>query len=287
MKRLLRIGDMARLTGVSIKALRFYDEQGLLRPDHVDPQTGYRYYAAGQAEALADITNLRAVDFSIQEIADLIAKPHSKADMIAAIARKKRELRQTQADLDEKLRIADILSAVAADERPEGFSAFRLTAPRDQTVYAQTKTVDALGGEVTAMFEAAETIVAEAGARADAAPFLIFHDPPTKRRNLKVEVCIPVRDGDDRLAAAKCLAGSRHGISAVYQGGYAKTNSLYEQMTAWVERVGLIADGPLREIYHRFGADQDDYALPAKMLASGPAEYLTELMLPVSLPRST
>ncbi len=285
---MLRIGDMARLAGVSIKALRFYDEQGLLRPAHVDPQTGYRYYAAEQAEALADITNLRAIDFSIQEIAELLQAPGPKPDIVAAaIARKKDELRRAQIALDEKIRIADLLAAITADVQPSGLSALRLTVLEDQHVYAQTKTVASLGDEVTAMFEAAETIAAEANARADAPPFLIFHDPPTQRRNLKVEVCIPLTETDDQLAAAKRIAGGGHGISAVYQGGYATTNDLYRQMTAWLERAGLSADGPLREIYHRFGAGQEDYSLPQKMLARWPAEYLTELLIPVSLPRST
>jgi hypothetical protein len=42
------IGEFARLGGVSVRTLRHYDEIGLLRPATVDPDTGYRGYAAGQ-----------------------------------------------------------------------------------------------------------------------------------------------------------------------------------------------------------------------------------------------
>ena len=45
---LLTIGAFARLSRLSPKALRLYDELELLRPARVDPDTGYRYYAAGQ-----------------------------------------------------------------------------------------------------------------------------------------------------------------------------------------------------------------------------------------------
>jgi len=43
---MFRIGDFSRLSQVSIKALRFYDEVGLLKPTLVDGATGYRYYSA-------------------------------------------------------------------------------------------------------------------------------------------------------------------------------------------------------------------------------------------------
>ena len=48
-KELLSIGRFARLTGLTVKALRHYDVQGLLSPAHVDDWTGYRYYTADQA----------------------------------------------------------------------------------------------------------------------------------------------------------------------------------------------------------------------------------------------
>jgi len=61
MESLLPIGRFARLTGLTVKALRHYDEVGLLEPASVDPATGYRYYAARQcvrAEAIRRFTIL-------------------------------------------------------------------------------------------------------------------------------------------------------------------------------------------------------------------------------------
>lgn len=284
MKGLLRIGDLARLGGVSIKALRYYDEQGLLRPDHVDPKTGYRYYSADQARDLAEITNLRCIDFSIQEITALLDTPPEKKDIAAAIDAKKREIGVMQADLDEKLKIADLIASLNSDENFDSFSPLRLSKLSDQIVYSVNRTVHTLGEEITDIFETSETIVAASHARASAPPFLIFHDPPTRERDLKIEVCIPVDGHIDDLAAIKKFQGGGYGLSAVYQGGYKKTNNLYQQMKVAAEHAGLRINAPLREIYHRFGADQEEYRLPAAMLAKGSAEYLTELLLPISLP---
>ncbi|MEX1271244.1 MAG: MerR family DNA-binding transcriptional regulator, partial [Acidimicrobiia bacterium] len=50
MDDLVPIGRFSRMSRLSIKALRLYDEQGLLRPARVDPSSGYRYYRLAQAK---------------------------------------------------------------------------------------------------------------------------------------------------------------------------------------------------------------------------------------------
>ena len=49
-RELLSIGPVAGLTHLSVKALRHYDDQGLISPVHVDPDTRYRYYSLDQRE---------------------------------------------------------------------------------------------------------------------------------------------------------------------------------------------------------------------------------------------
>jgi hypothetical protein len=61
-KELLSIGRFARLTGLTVKALRHYDVQGLLSPAYVDDWTGYRYYTAGQARDAIVIRRLRELE---------------------------------------------------------------------------------------------------------------------------------------------------------------------------------------------------------------------------------
>lgn len=64
---LLPIGRFARLAGLSIGALRHYDEIGLLTPAAVDPATGYRRYRRGQLERARIIARLRGIDVSLDE----------------------------------------------------------------------------------------------------------------------------------------------------------------------------------------------------------------------------
>jgi DNA-binding transcriptional MerR regulator len=71
--QLLTIGEFARQAQLTAKALRIYDEIGLLRPVHVDPSSGRRRYAAGQVRPARLIGMLRGADMSLAEIGLLLA----------------------------------------------------------------------------------------------------------------------------------------------------------------------------------------------------------------------
>lgn len=68
-----RIGEFARLSGVSAKTLRYYDEIGLVRPRAVDSRTGYRYYEAEQLRTVGLVVGLRNLGMSLEEIRRLLS----------------------------------------------------------------------------------------------------------------------------------------------------------------------------------------------------------------------
>src|SRR3569833_332150 len=69
----MQIGRFAHLTGLTVKALRHYDEIDLLRPAAVDPDTGYRTYGPEQVERAETIRMLRQLEVPLDEIAALLA----------------------------------------------------------------------------------------------------------------------------------------------------------------------------------------------------------------------
>jgi DNA-binding transcriptional MerR regulator len=82
---LLSIGEFARLSRLSAKALRRYDELGLLRPDRVDPDTGYRWYAARQLEQARLVAVLRQIGVPLARIGPLLGLPAAAvAEQVAA-----------------------------------------------------------------------------------------------------------------------------------------------------------------------------------------------------------
>lgn len=69
------IGRFARRAGIPVSHLRHYHETGLLEPAFVDPESGYRYYAAAQREAAEVIAILRSIDMPVREIQRVLADP--------------------------------------------------------------------------------------------------------------------------------------------------------------------------------------------------------------------
>ncbi len=76
---LVTIGEFARLSRLSAKALRRYDELGLLRPALVDPVNGYRYYDRAQAETARLVAWLRRIGMPLARIAEVVALDHCTA----------------------------------------------------------------------------------------------------------------------------------------------------------------------------------------------------------------
>jgi DNA-binding transcriptional MerR regulator len=107
--QLLSIGRFARLSGLSIKALRHYDEIGLLRPVRVDEASGYRYYALSQARDAEAIRRLRSLDVPLDEIAELLRAEGATLRERLAVHRARLEGRavETQRILAELDRLID------------------------------------------------------------------------------------------------------------------------------------------------------------------------------------
>lgn len=86
MDELIPIGRFARLSGLSVGALRHYDELDLLRPAHTDRWTGYRRYGPEQLEAARTIARLRELEVPLDEIRSVLATddPAERAGLLAA-----------------------------------------------------------------------------------------------------------------------------------------------------------------------------------------------------------
>lgn len=120
---LLSIGEVARLKGVGVKALRYYERIGILRPAYVNPDSGYRYYAMRQMNELDVIVSCVQLGVPLKELADYVSERgvmdiSSLLDRAYDLAEEK--LRATQAILLEldgyrsEIAVQDALRAVPA-----------------------------------------------------------------------------------------------------------------------------------------------------------------------------
>jgi len=104
---LIPIGQFAALTGLSAKALRIYQDQGLLEPAHVDPGSGYRHYSPAQLSTARRIALLRRAGLGLADVAAFLADPRPER-----VAARREALDAEVADrrrmLDHIARLADL-----------------------------------------------------------------------------------------------------------------------------------------------------------------------------------
>ena len=117
----LRIGQFAKRTGLSVATLRFYADQSLLQPDHVDAQTGYRYYSERQIVLANKIVNLRSTNLALPEIRRLLDTTSNRPELISqALEQQRRALAHDLMIAKLRLAVTDLLIA-AQNESDEAF----------------------------------------------------------------------------------------------------------------------------------------------------------------------
>ncbi|MEU6663107.1 MerR family transcriptional regulator [Streptomyces sp. NPDC046821] len=86
------IGDFARHGRVSVRMLRHYDATGLLRPAHVDPASGYRYYTAAQLARLNRVIALKDLGFTLQQVQEILDEQVTTEELRAMLRLRRAEL---------------------------------------------------------------------------------------------------------------------------------------------------------------------------------------------------
>jgi DNA-binding transcriptional MerR regulator len=100
-----KIGDFSRLTNISIRTLRYYDEIGILKPEYVDPYSGYRYYTDKNLDEVRSITFLKQLSFSLEEIAQYKDSLTSEV-----LEYKKNQLIEKRNEIDEQIAMINSLN---------------------------------------------------------------------------------------------------------------------------------------------------------------------------------
>ena len=110
----MRIKEFAKLTGVSVRTLHYYDEIGLLTPAFVDKSTGYRYYDEQSILRMQEILFYRELDFSLKRIGEILSSPNydtrkSLEEQKILLTLKKERLERLIASIDHAMKGANVM----------------------------------------------------------------------------------------------------------------------------------------------------------------------------------
>ena len=253
---LLPISNFSRMTLLSAKALRLYDQLGVLKPAHTDPGSGYRYYRSHQLREANLIRFMRRMDMPLTVIREVLASSPEEAERLVEEYLRRLEARATRA----RLTIPNLVSALHDDQTlwiPEIY--VRTVQPQPIVSTSCWTMVDGLDQQVRISLDRLHAFIREQGATPAGKPFGIYHGQVSEEDGGPVEVCVPVgqelpgaaeigaRVLPDGQLACVVLRGNACRFPAVLNG--------YDALYDWIEYNGYEADGPPYEIW-RSGRDE-------------------------------
>jgi DNA-binding transcriptional MerR regulator len=251
---MLNIGEFARIGQVSPRMLRHYDRIGLLVPDRVDPDTGYRSYGIRQLERLHRLLALRDLGFTLEQIRSLLDRHAPVQELRGMLELRRAQLEQAVAEDQGRLRRVEAhLRAI------EGST----TVNTQDIVIKQTqplRVAEAIGTaagltheHIAPVFMELAPRVIEHLTRSGAGTTMMVgrYDEPREDGRVDVHVgfdigdqAVPVGDGIEvvELPVVEMAA-------VVHRGTMAGVGEVYERMIRWIEDSGHRLDGYSRELY--------------------------------------
>ena len=252
---LMTIGAFARRSRLSVKALRLYDELGLLTPAHVDAETGYRYYVSDQVDRARLIGLLRRLEMPLARIGRVL------------------ELDGASAAREVAAFWADVEAAAAVKRRLVGYLERHLTG-RGETMYdVETRDVpaqDVLSVTRSLTVKSLEPFIVDtccdligqverAGATVGPAAFVIFHGEVNEDSDGPVEVCVPFSGAVEPSAevVSRVEPAHREAYTTITRGQTEFPGILdaYAAVERWIEERGEQMAAAPREVY--FNPDPD------------------------------
>jgi len=277
------IGEFARRSRLSLKALRLYDERGVLVPSRVDPASGYRYYDTAQLDQARLVVMLRELQLPLAAIKELLA-----CDPADAATRIARHWRDTEAAHDARRELADYLVNRLSGKRSVMYEVSTREMP-ERRLLCLKRSVDvpgqwAFGKEFIAIMR--ERPLPKIEGR-EGASFCIYWSHPSADGDGLIEWCTPVPAGEARTLAENypelTLRTEPEHLEmfvALPTGyGAAEWNLACESLDAWGQEQQQEHEGD------RLALTPEDLGLRTTYLAAGPNDVDIDLAIPFAVER--
>lgn len=249
---MLKIGEFSKLSRVSIRMLRHYDEIGLLVPEEIDKWSGYRYYSEAQLPIVNRIIALKEMGFSLSIISEILSSYSDKEAL-----RKYLEIKQVEVqEQHEKMRRQLLLLETTINRLREGEAYMNydvtLKVLPKRTVASVRKTIPAYNQEGM-LWGILMNETAHLNMQDDDPCYTlaIFHDGEYKESNVDVEVQKSVKGQYNNTENVIFKTVEPIEIaSATYKGSYDQIGEVNEAVANWIRDNDYEFAGLSFFIYH-------------------------------------
>ena len=264
--QLYKIGMFAQMNHITIKTLRFYEEQGLLLPAHVDGENGYRYYTMNQMADIQRITALKQAGFTLDDI-KLI---NQGADTAYLLSSKKAALLKKIAELTSQIAVIDgYLSGPAGTlDAP----VLIRTIPA-VTVASMKKRIDSYD-ELFSLMPEMGAEMERLGCRCALPEYCFTHylESGFRDEHILIETCEAVTEKKEDSALVKFRELPEITAACIFhKGSYSNFSESYAAILRFIEENGYKICGNIRENYIDgiWNKDREE-------------DWLSEIQIPVS-----
>lgn len=249
---MLKIGEFSKLSRVSIRSLRRYDEAGLLAPASIDPFTGYRYYSERQLPTANRIKAFRDMGFPLAAVREVLECYDDPGALERCLLLQRASVQEVIEKAQRQLRLLDTaLERLRKDEAMMKYDVTIKTIP-ERHVASVRQIIPSYDREGDLWH-----IYCQETARMniqDGDPVLctaVYYDGEFKDRDVDVEIQKNVMGTypDTEHVKFKTVPAVQV-ASATFRGSYSKISEVNEAVAAWVEDNGWTFDGLFFNIYH-------------------------------------
>ncbi len=266
----LSIGQFARRSLLSPKALRLYDHQGLLVPAEVNPVNGYRRYRESQLADARLIARLRKLDMPLADVATVMAAPRERrSDGLVAYWETVERRMASQRDL-----LMYLLIDLAGKERNYDMFEIEEREIPEQTVLTEQRhtTVSGLTDWLDDCMPRLHTVAATNGGVTGAA-FIIYHGEVSEESDGPVEVCVPIDPAQHEAMGAptRVEPAHREAYTRIRKSmvEYPQILTAYDAVEQWIPKHGKQMVGSPREVYF------------ADFMNAGPEDEVVDIAFPI------
>lgn len=273
MATLVTIGDFSKMTYLSVKALRYYHDVGLLEPIRSDPVTGYRFYETSQVASAQVIRRFRDLGMPVEQVKAVLeaSDVETRNEVIVAhLERMEAQLEHTQ---------ASVVSLRALLERPEAPIAveYRSAAPTRSLAISEMVAMGDIENWWVAAFEELYQVLEGTGVKAAGAGGALYHSEFFEADAGEVVAFVPVAGDPQTEGRARVLDVPAAELAVtVHYGAFGELDQTYGALGTFVAERALGVEGPIREYYLVTSTDTDDEA-----------QHRTEVCWPVFQTRPT
>lgn len=249
---MLSIGEFSNICKVSTKTLRYYAEIGLILPDAINPESGYRYYSIEQLEKMLFINRLKLYYFSLDEIkAILESEELMEEKLIFALGRKKKDMEQKVQELENTLEqiesdLVNLKQGKSIMSYLEDIEVQLVEAPNLYLMSIRKMVQEyEFADEYKNCFCNIFQKIQSQNLTISAPPMVLFQSQEFSSLGLDTEFAIPVAEyakGTRDFSPGLCL-------KTVLQGPYSNLPSVYAKQREWAEAQGYESSNALYEVY--------------------------------------